>query len=69
MEMLFLIVVNLFSLRLSRLLSLFVYLSANNVSIVVCSSLLTSSNMSKNFLSPSRIAAVLFCQAFCNKPG
>lgn len=27
-------------------------LSANNVSIVVCSSLLTSSNMSKNFSIP-----------------
>lgn len=54
MEMLFLIVV-------ISTVGIIAYpsLQANNVSIVVCSSFLTSSNMSKNFNSP-RIYHTLF---------
>ncbi len=80
MEMLFLIVVNyidlsflLFGLlRMQACTVTFLSLSinqANNVSIVVCSSFLTSSNMSKNFSIPRNLAIPYFVGPFVTGPG
>ena len=52
MEMLFLIVVISTD---GVVIAYFTFLQANNVSIVVCSSFLTSSNMSKNCSIPGYI--------------
>ena len=56
--MLFLIVV---ISTVGAVIAYFTFLQANNVSIVVCSSFLTSSNMSKNFSIPDTSYCTYFC--------